>query len=203
VVVRAVPDGYTLLQVAPPNAINATVYDKLSFNFIHDIAPVAGIVRYPYVMVVNSSFPTKTVPEFIAYAKANPGKINMASAGNGSVPHVAGELFKMMTGIEMLHVPYRGGYFSDCQKRTSSDCFDDHELDGLLNGNIGAVLPPTVTSYLAVHMGQTPCKCYCKMADEPANSRHYCGRGPHHTSADEHKLRDDDVWLRPMLEMWR
>jgi hypothetical protein len=90
-----------------------------------------------------------------------------------------------------------------CQKRTSSDCFDDHELDGLLNGNIGAVLPPTVTSYLAVHMGQTPCKCYCKMADEPANSRHYCGRGPHHTSADEHKLRDDDVWLRPMLEMWR
>ena len=113
VVVRAVPDGYTLLQVAPPNAINATLYDKLSFNFIHDIAPVAGIVRYPYVMVVNSSFPTKTVPEFIAYAKANPGKINMASAGNGSVPHVVGELFKMMTGVEMLHVPYRGSYFSD------------------------------------------------------------------------------------------
>jgi tripartite-type tricarboxylate transporter receptor subunit TctC len=113
VVVRAVPDGYTLLQVAPPNAINATLYEKLSFNFIHDIAPVAGIVRYPYVMVVNSSFPTKTVPEFIAYAKANPGKINMASAGNGSVPHVAGELFKMMTGVEMLHVPYRGSYFSD------------------------------------------------------------------------------------------
>jgi tripartite-type tricarboxylate transporter receptor subunit TctC len=113
VVVRAVPDGYTLLQVAPPNAINATLYDKLSFNFIHDIAPVAGIVRYPYVMVVNSSFPTKAVPEFIAYAKANPGKINMASAGNGSVPHVAGELFKMMTGVEMLHVPYRGSYFSD------------------------------------------------------------------------------------------
>jgi tripartite-type tricarboxylate transporter receptor subunit TctC len=113
VVVRAVPDGYTLLQVAPPNAINATVYDNLSFNFIHDIAPVAGIARYPYVMVVNSSFPTKTVPEFIAYAKANPGKINMASAGNGSVPHVAGELFRMMTGVEMLHVPYRGSYFSD------------------------------------------------------------------------------------------
>jgi len=84
VVVRAVPDGYTLLQVAPPNAINVTVYDKLSFNFIHDIAPVAGIVRYPYVMVVNSSFPTKTVPEFIAYAKANPGKINMASLATGA-----------------------------------------------------------------------------------------------------------------------
>ena len=113
VVVRAAPDGYTLLEVAPPNAINATLYGNLSFNFIRDIAPVAGIVRYPYVMVVNSSFPTKTVPEFIAYAKANPGKINMASAGNGSVPHVAGELFKMMTGVEMLHVPYRGSYFSD------------------------------------------------------------------------------------------
>jgi tripartite-type tricarboxylate transporter receptor subunit TctC len=112
-VVRAPADGYTLLEVAPPNAINATLYDNLSFNFIRDIAPVAGIVRYPYVMVVNSSFPTKTVPEFIAYAKANPGKINMASAGNGSVPHVAGELFKMMTGVEMLHVPYRGSYFSD------------------------------------------------------------------------------------------
>jgi len=113
VVVRATPDGYTLLEVAPPNAINATLYDNLSFNFIHDTAPVAGIVRYPYVMVVNSTFPTKTVPEFIAYAKANPGKINMASAGNGSVPHVAGELFKMMTGVEMLHVSYRGSYFSD------------------------------------------------------------------------------------------
>ena len=108
VVVRAVPDGYTLLQVAPPNAINVTVYDKLSFNFIHDIAPVAGIVRYPYVMVVNSSFPTKTVPEFIAYAKANPNKLNMASAGNGTVQHVAGELFKVMTGVIMQHVPYRG-----------------------------------------------------------------------------------------------
>ena len=113
VVVRAAPDGYTLLEVAPPNAINSTLYDHLSFNFIHDIAPVAGVVRYPYVMVVSSSFPTKTLPEFIAYAKANPGKINMASAGNGSVPHVAGELFKMMTGVEMLHVPYRGSYFSD------------------------------------------------------------------------------------------
>jgi tripartite-type tricarboxylate transporter receptor subunit TctC len=113
VVVRAAPDGYTLLEAAPPNAINATLYDNLSFNFIHDIAPVAGIVRYPYVMVVNLSLSTKTVPEFIAYAKANPGKINMASAGNGSVPHVAGELFKMMTGVEMLHVPYRGSYFSD------------------------------------------------------------------------------------------
>ena len=113
VVVRAEPDGYTLLQVASPNAINATLYDNLSFNFIRDIAPVAGIMRYPYVMVVNSSFPAKSVPEFIAYAKANPGKINMASAGNGTAPHVFGELFMMMTGVKMLHVPYRGSYFSD------------------------------------------------------------------------------------------
>lgn len=113
VVVRAEPDGYTLLQVASPNAINATLYDNLSFNFIRDIAPVAGIMRYPYVMVVNSSLPAKTVPEFIAYAKANPGKINMASAGNATAPHVFGELFMMMTGVKMLHVAYRGSYFSD------------------------------------------------------------------------------------------
>jgi len=113
VVVRAEPDGYTLLQVASPNAINATLYDNLSFNFIRDIAPVAGIMRYPYVMVVNSSLPAKTVPEFIAYAKDNPGKINMASAGNGTAPHVFGELFMMMTGVKMLHVAYRGSYFSD------------------------------------------------------------------------------------------
>ena len=92
----------------PTNAINATLYDKLNFNFIRDIAPVAGIMRAPNVMVVNPSFPAKTVPEFIAYAKANPGKINMASAGNGTRAHVAGELFKMMTGVNMVHVPYRG-----------------------------------------------------------------------------------------------
>ena len=102
------PDGYTLLLVASANAINATLYDKLNFNFIRDIAPVASIVRAPIVMEVNPSVPAKTVPEFIAYAKANPGKINMASAGIGTPPHVAGELFKMMTGIDMVHVPYRG-----------------------------------------------------------------------------------------------
>ncbi len=113
VVVRAEPDGYTLLQVASPNAINATLYDNLSFNFIRDIAPVAGIMRYPYVMVVTPSLPAKNIPEFIAYAKANPGKINMASAGNGTAPHVFGELFMLMTGVKMLHVPYRGSYFSD------------------------------------------------------------------------------------------
>jgi tripartite-type tricarboxylate transporter receptor subunit TctC len=113
VVVRAEPDGYTLLQVASPNAINATLYHNLSFNFIRDIAPVAGIMRYPYVLTVTPSLPAKTIPEFIAYAKANPGKINMASAGNGTAPHVFGELFMMMTGVNMLHVAYRGPYFSD------------------------------------------------------------------------------------------
>jgi tripartite-type tricarboxylate transporter receptor subunit TctC len=108
-VVRALPDGYTLLLVAPANAINATFYDKLNFNFIRDIAPVAGIVRVPSVMEVNLSFPAKTVPEFIAYAKANPGKLKMASAGNGSPSHLSAELFKMMAGVDMVHVPYDSG----------------------------------------------------------------------------------------------
>jgi tripartite-type tricarboxylate transporter receptor subunit TctC len=135
VVVRAEPDGYTLLQVASPNAINATLYDNLGFNFIRDIAPVAGIMRYPYVLTVSPSFPAKTVPEFIAYAKANPGKINMASAGNGTAPHIFGELFMMMTGVNMLHVAYRGPYFSD-----------------LIGGQVQAVfspLPSTIGYYRA------------------------------------------------------
>jgi tripartite-type tricarboxylate transporter receptor subunit TctC len=106
-VVRAPPDGYTLLFVAPSSAINATLYEKLNFNFIGDIAPV-GIIRIPNVMVVNPSVPAKTVPEFIAYAKANPGKVNMASPGVGTSVHLSGELFKMMTGIDMVHVPYKG-----------------------------------------------------------------------------------------------
>src|SRR5215472_10067904 len=108
-VVRAPADGYTLLLVGAPNAINTTLYDKLSFNFLRDIAPVAGITRERPVMVVHPSLPAKTVPEFIAYAKANPGKISMASAGSGTVPHVSGELFKMMAGVDLVHVPYRGG----------------------------------------------------------------------------------------------
>ncbi len=108
-VVRAAPDGYTLLLVAPANAINATLYDKLNYNFLRDTAPVAGLIRFPNVMEVNPSVPVKTVPEFIAYAKANPGKLNMASSGNGSTIHMSGELFKMMTGVSMVHVPYRGG----------------------------------------------------------------------------------------------
>src|ERR1044071_3023062 len=107
-VVNAAPDGYTLLLVGQPNAINATLYDTLPFNFIRDIAPVAGIMTVPNVMVVNPSFPAQTVVELIAYAKANPDKVNMASAGNGSAAHLAGELFKSMTGVDLVHVPYRG-----------------------------------------------------------------------------------------------
>ena len=108
VVVRATADGHTLLLVDASGAINATLYEKLNFNFIRDISPVAALIRVPNVMVVHPSFPAKTVPEFIAYAKANPGKINMASGGNGTPPHVSGELFKMMTGAPLVHVPYRG-----------------------------------------------------------------------------------------------
>jgi tripartite-type tricarboxylate transporter receptor subunit TctC len=107
-VVRAPPDGYMLLAIGSNNMINATLYEKLNFNFIRDIAPVASVARVPQVMEVTPSFPAKTVPEFIAHAKANPGKVSFASAGNGSVAHVTGELFKMMTGVNMLHVPYRG-----------------------------------------------------------------------------------------------
>ena len=108
-VVRAPADGYTLLLVTASNAINATLYDKLSYNFIRDIAPVAGIIRYPLVMQVNPSFPAKTVPEFISYVKSNPGKISYGSGGIGTSIHVASELFKMMAGVDMIHVPYRGG----------------------------------------------------------------------------------------------
>src|SRR5262245_56899617 len=107
-VVRAPPDGYTLLSVALPAALNATLYEMLNFNFIRDIAPVAGIMRVGLVVVVNPSVPVNTIPELIAYTKANPGKVNMASAGNGTTPHVAGELFKLMTGADIVHVPYRG-----------------------------------------------------------------------------------------------
>jgi tripartite-type tricarboxylate transporter receptor subunit TctC len=108
-VVRAPADGYTLLLVASANASNATLYDKLSFNFLRDIVPIASIARAPFALEVHPSVPAKTVPEFIAYANANPGRINVASSGNGTVPHVSGELFKMMTGINLVHVPYRGG----------------------------------------------------------------------------------------------
>jgi tripartite-type tricarboxylate transporter receptor subunit TctC len=108
-VIRAPADGYTLLLGGAVNAVNATLYENLGFNFIRDLAPVAGVVRFPNVMTVSASFPAKTIPEFIAYAKANPGKINQGSSGNGTTQHLAGELFKSMTGIDFLHVPYKGG----------------------------------------------------------------------------------------------
>src|ERR1700692_4707684 len=105
-VVNAAADGYTLLLATVPNAVNASLYEKLNFNFIRDTAPVAGIIGVPMVMLLNPSVPAKTVPEFIAYAKANPDKVNMASAGNGTAPHLAGELFKMMAGVNLVHIPY-------------------------------------------------------------------------------------------------
>jgi tripartite-type tricarboxylate transporter receptor subunit TctC len=138
-VVRAPADGYTLLIVLAANAINATLYDKLSFNFLRDIAPVAGIVRVPQVMEVNPSFPAKTVPEFIAYAKANPGKINFGSAGTGTSIHVAGELFKMMAGVDMVHVPYRGGATA---------------LTDLLGGQIQVIFDTTPNSIEYIRAGR-------------------------------------------------
>ena len=112
-VVKSAPDGYTLLLVSPSTTTNASLYNNLNFNFLRDIAPVAGIGLAPYVMVVNPSFPAKSVPEFITYAKANPGKINMASSGNGSLSHMCGALFMAMTGIKMVHVPYRASFLPD------------------------------------------------------------------------------------------
>src|SRR5450755_1441694 len=112
-VVQALPDGYSLLWVTQTNAINATLYESLKFNFIRDIEPVAGVIRVPTVMMVNPSVPAKTVPEFIAYAKANPDKINMSSPGIGSANHVLGELFQMMTGTKLTHIPYKGSQFPD------------------------------------------------------------------------------------------
>jgi tripartite-type tricarboxylate transporter receptor subunit TctC len=106
-VVRAVPDGHTLLLVNPANAINATLYERLAFNFIREVTPVVSMVRQPLIMLVNPSLPAKTIPEFVSYAKANPGRITMASAGAGTAPHLAGEMFRMMAGIDLIHVPYR------------------------------------------------------------------------------------------------
>jgi tripartite-type tricarboxylate transporter receptor subunit TctC len=138
-VVRAPADGYTLLMVGSANATNAALYDKLNFTFIRDIAPVAGVFRGTYVMLVNPSVPAKSVPELIAYAKANPGKLNMASAGTGTVPHVAGELFKMMAGIDMAHVPYRGG---------------GPALVDLLGGRVQVYLATTISSIGYIRAGR-------------------------------------------------
>jgi tripartite-type tricarboxylate transporter receptor subunit TctC len=138
-VVKAAPDGYTLLMVTPSSAINATLYEKLNFNFIRDIAPVASITRTPNVMVVHPSFPAKTVSEFIAYAKANPGKVSFASAGTGTSPHMAGELFKMMAGINMVHVPYRGGAPA---------------LTDLIAGHVQAMFDPTTSMVEPIRAGK-------------------------------------------------
>jgi len=138
-VVRAAPDGYTLLLVSASNAINATLYDKLNFNFVRDIAPVASLIDIPSVFVVNPSVPAKTIPEFIAYAKANPGKINMASVGTGSQPHLAGELFNIMAGVKMVHVPYRGA---------------PPALTDLLAGQVHAYFATTATSIEHIKTGK-------------------------------------------------
>jgi tripartite-type tricarboxylate transporter receptor subunit TctC len=137
-VARAPSDGYTLLLVGAANTFNATLYDKLNFNFIRDIAPISGIMRVSNVIVVHPSFPAKTLREFIAYAKANPGKISMASGGNGSTGHVAGELFKMMAGVDMVHVPYRGGAPA---------------LTDLLGGQVQVLFAPTPASIEYVRSG--------------------------------------------------
>jgi len=140
-VVRASPDGYTLLLVALPNAVNPSLYKNLKFDFIRDIAPVAGIARSTGVMVVPKSFPAKTVPEFIAYAKSNPGKINMASAGIGSFPFCAGELFKFKTGVDLVHVPYRGSYVPDLLAGRVQVCFPPAPvvIAQVRNGNLVAL----------------------------------------------------------------
>ena len=138
-VVRAPADGYTLLLVATPAAINATLYEKLNFNFIRDVAPVASIIRASYVMAVNPTVPAKTVPEFIAYAKANPRKLNMASPGIGTGNHIAGELFKMMTGVNLVHVPYRGG---------------GPALTDLLGGQVQVMFVTTVSSIEYIKTGR-------------------------------------------------
>jgi len=138
-VIRAPSDGYTLLLVAPPNASNATLYQKLNFNFIRDIAPVAGIIRGPFVMLVNPSFSATTVPEFIAYAKTHPGMINFASGGTGFASHLAGELFKVMTGVKMVHVPYRG------QAPAMTD---------LLGGQVQVMFDPVVSSIGYIRAGK-------------------------------------------------
>jgi tripartite-type tricarboxylate transporter receptor subunit TctC len=139
-VVRAPPDGYTLLMVSASNATNATLYSmQLDFNFIRDIVPVASIIRTPLVVEVNPSFPAKTVPEFIVFAKANPGKINMASGGIGALSHVSGELFKMMAGVNLVHVPYRGG---------------GPALSDLLGGRVQVLIDPIPASIAYLRAGK-------------------------------------------------
>jgi tripartite-type tricarboxylate transporter receptor subunit TctC len=145
-VVQATPDGYTLLWVTQTNAINATLYDNLNFNFIRDIEPVASILRVPAVMMINPSVPAKTVPEFIAYAKANPGKINMSSPGSGSINHVAGEMFKMMAGVNLVHIPYRSSQFPDLLSGQVQVTFNPlpSSLDFIRSGKLRALAVTSV-----------------------------------------------------------
>jgi tripartite-type tricarboxylate transporter receptor subunit TctC len=138
-VVRAAADGYTLLLGGAVNAVNATLYDNLGFNFIRDLAPVAGVSRFPNVMAVNASFPARTVPEFIVYAKANPGKVNQGSSGNGTTQHLAGALFKTMTGADFLHVPYKGA---------------PQAITDLLNGQVQVVFEPLPASIQHIKSGK-------------------------------------------------
>jgi len=146
-VVRAPADGYTLLMIGPAHAVNATLYSKLNFNFVRDIAPVAGISREPQILVVNPLFPVRTIPEFIAYAKANPGKINMASSGIGSGPHMMGELFKMMAGIDLLHVPYRGAgaALTDLIAGQVQVMFSSSSIGHIRDGKLRALAVTTAT----------------------------------------------------------
>jgi tripartite-type tricarboxylate transporter receptor subunit TctC len=138
-VIRAPADGYTLLLGGAVNAINAALYEKLGFNFISDVAPVAGVVRFPNVITVSPSFPAKTVPEFIAYAKANPGKINQGSSGAGTTQHLAGELFKMMAGVDFVHAPYRGA---------------SQAIASLLGGQVQVLFEPLPASMQYIKSGQ-------------------------------------------------
>jgi tripartite-type tricarboxylate transporter receptor subunit TctC len=146
-VVHATPDGYTLLWVTQTNAINAALYDNLNFNFIRDIEPVASILRVPAVMMVNPSVPAKTVPEFIAYASANPGKINMSSPGSGSINHVAGEMFKMMAGVNLVHIPYRSSQFPDLLAGQVQVTFNPlpSSLDFIRSGKLRALAVTSAT----------------------------------------------------------
>ena len=139
VVARSAPDGYTLMTISPTNAVNATLYEKLNFDFVRDITPVATIFRGPFVVTLNPAVPAKTIPEFIAYAKANPGKINYASVGNGSPAHLGSELLKMMTGIDMVHVPYRGGALA---------------ITDTISGQVQLYLVPTVASIEYIRAGR-------------------------------------------------
>ena len=144
---HATPDGYTLLWVTQTNAINAALYDNLNFNFIRDIEPVASILRVPAVMMVNPSVPAKTVPEFIAYASANPGKTNMSSPGSGSINHVAGEMFKMMAGVNLVHIPYRSSQFPDLLAGQVQVTFNPlpSSLDFIRSGKLRALAVTSAT----------------------------------------------------------